>query len=150
MTKPGTAHYTGDYTHTLDEKNRLTIPSAWRDAHGESDTFLATPQAGGSIAVLPPAEVEKLRAKVALIALSDRAGQEFAARYFSRTQSFSFDKQGRVSLSEKLLRHAGITKDAVLVGSLTKFNVYSPARWTEMDRSAAGEGDDEQMRRLGI
>ena len=94
------AFYTGLFRHTLDDKGRLTIPSAWRGAHAESDAFLATPHPDGYVAVLPPAEVEKLHAKIAQMALSDGAAQDFAARFFAQTQSFSFDKQGRVATTK--------------------------------------------------
>jgi MraZ protein len=150
MAQPGKASYTGLFRHTLDEKGRLTIPSAWRYAHEESDTFLATPHPDGYVAVLPPAEIEKLHAKIAQMALSDGAGQDFAARFFSRTQSFSFDKQGRIGMSADLLAHAGIGKDAVLVGSLTKFNLYSPARWETIEARTSGDSYGDVMRRLGI
>ena len=99
MAQPGKAFYTGLFRHTLDDKSRLTIPSAWRAAHGEAEAFLATPHPDGYIAVLPPAEVEKLHAKIAQMALSDGAGQDFVARFFSQTQSFSFDKAGRIGLN---------------------------------------------------
>ena len=128
----------------------MTIPSAWRGAHAEGDTFLATPHPDGYVAVLPPAEVEKLHEKIAQMALSDGAAQDFASRFFAQTQSFSFDKQGRVVLSEDLLRQAGIVKDAVLVGSLTKFNLYAPARWEKVEARTAGENFGDIMRRLGI
>src|SRR5882724_9026419 len=98
MAQPGKAFYTGLFRHTLDDKFRLTIPSAWRYAHEESDTFLATPHPDGYVAVLPPAEVEKLHVKIAAMALGDGAGQDFAARFFAQTQSFSFDKSGRIGL----------------------------------------------------
>ena len=55
MAQAGNAFYTGLFRHTLDDKGRLTIPSAWRYAHEEQDTFLATPHPDGYIAVLPPA-----------------------------------------------------------------------------------------------
>ena len=150
MAQPGKAFYTGLFRHTLDDKGRVTIPSAWRSAHGESDSFLATPHPDGYIAVLPPAEVQKLHAKIAQMALSDGSGQDFAARFFAQTQSFSFDKQGRVGLDASLLAHAGIGKDAVLVGSLTKFNLYSPSRWEKVESRTSGENFGDIMRRLGI
>ena len=150
MAHSGTAFYTGLFRHTLDDKGRVTIPSAWRSAHGESDSFLATPHPDGYIAVLPPAEVQKLHAKIAQMALSDGSGQDFAARFFAQTQSFSFDKQGRVGLDASLLAHAGIGKDAVLVGSLTKFNLYSPSRWEKVESRTSGENFGDIMRRLGI
>lgn len=150
MAQIGKAFYTGLFRHNLDDKARLTIPSAWRHSHGESDAFLATPHPDGYIAVLPPDEVEKLHAKIAQMALSDGSGQDFAARFFAQTQSFSFDKAGRVGLATDLLAHAGIEKEAVLVGSLTKFNLYAPARWEKVEARTSGENFGDIMRRLGI
>ena len=150
MTQPGKEFFTGLFRHSLDDKGRVTIPSAWRTAHDEGDRFLATPHPEGYVAVLPPSEVEKLHAKIAQLALSDAAGQDFASRFFAQTQSFTFDKQGRVGLTADLLEHAGIAKEAVLVGSLTKFNLYSPSRWKKVEARTAGENFGDIMRRLGI
>jgi MraZ protein len=150
MAQAGTAIYTGLFRHTLDDKGRLTIPSAWRYAHEEADTFLATPHPDGYLAVLPPTEVEKLHEKISTMKLGDAAAQAFTARFFSQTQSFSFDKSGRVGLTADLLSHAGIGKDAVLAGSLTKFNIYSPARWAQEEARTAGENFGDLMRRLDI
>lgn len=150
MPLAGRASYTGLFRHALDDKDRFTIPSAWRAAHAEGDTFLATPHPDGYIAVLPPAEVEKLHVKISEMKLSDAAAQAFTARFFSQTQSFSFDKSGRVGLTAELLKHAGLDEEAVLVGSLTKFNIYSPARWAKEEERTAGENFGDLMRRLDI
>ncbi len=150
MSQPQPPLYTGLFRHALDDKNRLTIPSAWRYAHGSDDAFLATPHPDGYIAVLPPAEVDKLRAKIAGIALSDGAGQDFAARFFAQTQSLWFDKSGRMNLSGELLTHSNITKEAVLVGVLTRFNIYSPQCYIKLEERTPGENFGDVMRRLGI
>jgi MraZ protein len=150
MAQAGTPVYTGLFRHTLDDKGRLTIPSDWRTAHASDDTFLATPHPDGYVAVLPPLEVEKLREKISAMKMSDAAAQTFTARFFSQTQSFSFDKSGRAGLSAELLKHAGIEKDAVLVGSLTKFNIYNPARWQKEEERTAGEHFGDLMRRLDL
>ena len=136
MSSPAKPFYTGLFRHALDDKNRLTIPSAWRAAHVEGEVFLATPHPDGYIAVLPPAEVEKL--------------QDFAARFFAETQTLAFDKAGRVMVNAELLARAGIVKDAVLVGSLTKFSFYSPERWERVKDRTSGDNFGDLMRRLGI
>jgi MraZ protein len=150
MSSTSSPFFTGLFRHSLDDKNRVTIPSSWRSAHGPEAQFLATPHPDGYIAVLPPAEMEKLHAKIAQVALSDGAGQDFIARFFAQTQAFSFDKQGRVMLNAELLAHAGIGRDAVLVGSYNKFNVYSPERWGKVEQRTAGENFGDLMRRIGI
>lgn len=138
------------FRHSLDAKNRVTIPSEWRWAHDGDDSFLATPHPDGYIAVLPPEEAEKLRAKVSAMALTDREGQDVAARFFSETCAVYFDKQGRIMLTPELLEHAGVRSDAVLVGSGNMFKIYSPSRWAKVEQRTAGEGLGDAMRRLGI
>ncbi len=150
MASLGKPFYTGNFRHNLDDKNRLTIPSAWRSAHGESDTFLATPNPAGYISVLPPAEVEKLYEKIAAVPLSDASAQEEIAAFFAATQAFTFDKQGRVPVSDALLAHAGIGKDAVLSGGLSKFNIYSPERWAAIEQKSSPTSQADFMRRFGI
>jgi MraZ protein len=150
MAQTGTTVYSGRFEHTLDDKNRLTIPSTWRSAHAENDTFLATPHPDGYVAVLPPAEVDKLYEKASQKALTDRDAQEAFARFFAASLAFTFDKQGRIALTDELRKHADIGKDAVLVGSANKFNIYSPARWEKVEQRTSGENFGDLMRRIGI
>jgi MraZ protein len=150
MAHAGTPVYSGRFEHTLDDKNRLTIPSAWRWAHSETETFLAMPHPDGYIAVLPPGRVARLLAQIAEMKLSDREAQAVKARIFSEALSFTFDKQGRFGVTADLLRHAGVAKDAVLVGMGDTFNILSPSRWTDLQRATAGENFGDMMRRVGL
>jgi MraZ protein len=150
MASTGTFVYSGRFEHTLDDKNRLTIPSAWRWTHTDTEQFLAMPHPDGYIAVLPPARVAKLIAQVSEKAISDSEAQAVQAEIFSNALSFTFDKQGRFGVSADLLQHATIAKDAVLSGMGDTFNILSPARWTEMKRRTAGQNFGDMMRRLGL
>ena len=91
-----------------------------------------------------------LHAKISGMKMSDAKAQAFAARFFSQTQDFSFDKAGRIGLSAELLRHAGLEREAVLVGTLTKFNIYNPARWQQEEARSAGEHFGDLMRQMDI
>ena len=150
MAQTGTTVYSGRFEHTLDDKNRLTIPSAWRWVHSETETFLAMPHPDGYIAVLPPARVQKLLAQVSEMKLSDRDAQAVKARIFSNALSFTFDKQGRFGITASLLGHADIAKDAVLCGMGDTFNILSPARAAEMKRATEGANFGDMMRRVGL
>lgn len=150
MSTPARILYTGTFRHNLDDKGRLTIPSAWRSAHGDLDQFLATPNPDGYVSVLPPAEVAKLYDKVAAVPMADAEAQAEIAAFFSLAQSFTFDKQGRIALSDALLQHARITKEAVLGGSLTKFNIYSPDRWSLVEQRPGAGGAAGFLRRYQI
>ena len=150
MSSSGNTIYSGRFGHTLDDKNRLTIPSLWRWAHTDTETCLAIPHPDSYIAVLPPARVTKLLTQVSEMKISDREAQAVKAKIFSEALSFTFDKQGRFGISPDLLRHAGIAKDAVLSGMGDTFNILSPARWTDLQRTTAGENFGDMMRRIGL
>jgi MraZ protein len=149
MSTANKPYYTGSHRHTLDDKNRLTIPSVWRAAHAESDQFLIVPL-DGYLSVLPPLEAQKLYDRVAAQALSDSEAQAAAADFFSKTLSFSFDKAGRVMLPAELCVHAGLGKEVVLVGSMNKFNIYNPEHWDRLQAAAAAQQSSDRLRRMGI
>ena len=150
MSSSGNTIYSGRFEHTLDDKNRLTIPSLWRWAHTDTEPFLAITHPDSYIAVLPRERVAKLLTQVSEMKISDREAQAVKAKIFSEALSFTFDKQGRFGISPDLLRHAGIAKDAVLSGMGDTFNILSPARWTDLQRTTAGENFGDMMRRIGL
>ena len=123
--------YVGEYRHALDAKNRLTVPSKWRFKGDESDTaYLALPNPNGSITVYPPEQVQRLKAKIAEVSmLGDPVRVRAITRIFADGYQFGPDRQGRIGLTEKLVRHAGIEKEAVLAGLVNTFTIWNPQRY---------------------
>ena len=126
----GIGGFVGEFRHNRDDKGRLTIPAAWRPEIGSSDNrFLALPSLGGSITVYPPKMIEQLEARISQVSMGDLEGQRAIESLMSMAHSFSCDKQGRIQLSEKLLKHAKIAKEAVLLGKLSTFSIYGAAEY---------------------
>jgi MraZ protein len=142
--------YVGTYRHTLDAKNRLTIPAAWRFAGDEQEGFLALPHPTGQIMVLPPAEVAKLHERISDQKFSDARAQELQVKLFSQARQLVCDRQGRVNLPDTLLTRVGITRDVVAVGTMTKFGLWSPERWAPIDPEQNGDNLDDLMREVGL
>ena len=55
-----------------------------------------------------------------------------------------------MGLPEAMLRSVGIEKEALCVGSLTKFTIWSPVRWEQQHPAVAGENVEALMRRMDI
>ena len=140
--------FVGEFTHTLDPKGRLTIPSKWRIPGGEN-TYLALPNPGGYITVYPPKMVGRLEEKVAEASFSDVRAQALLMELFSKAHSFGCDKQGRINLNDKLLEHAGIQGKAVLVGNFSAFAIWSEDRYAKRE-SADQRNIFDAMRELGL
>ena len=49
----------------------------------------------------------------------------------------TLDKAGRICLPEKMAREAGIGEEAVLVGLLDRFEIWSPKRYTNVKAADA-------------
>lgn len=118
--------YVGTFRHALDAKNRVTVPARWRFEGDELDSYLAWPQRGPCITVFPPSKIAEVRRKAARVATSDSQAQAALRQLFGKGHLFGCDKAGRIKLPEPLLRHAGISREAVLMGLSDHFAVYSP------------------------
>ena len=135
--------FIGVHHRNLDDKGRLTVPAAWRPkkvseskASAPSGTYVAIPNPSGYISVYPPEKVQELKAKLGKIGLKDRKKRASLTRFLSMLHEFEFDKQGRINVSAALMKHAGIEKEAVILGELSSFAIYNPEQYAkEMDVS---------------
>ena len=123
--------YVGKFRHTLDAKNRVTIPSKWRFYGDDADIYVGWAHPEGHIAVYPPRKIEEFREKIRVIAESDRKGQQILRRLFGEAHQFGCDSQGRIKLDQSLVGTAGLSKRVVLVGLGETFNLWSAERYEE-------------------
>jgi MraZ protein len=146
-----TGGFIGEFRHSLDDKGRLTMPSAWRPkADSEENYFLALPsvEAGSEayVRVLSPKRIAQLEEKIEQIPSSDVEGQRMVVELMSMAHQFSCDKQGRINLNEKLVKHAHIKKGTVLVGIMSTFHIYSE----ELRSAAVAEGPSDPVARAAV
>ncbi len=127
--------YNGQFTHGLDEKRRLQIPSRWRPESGEAQWFaLLWPKnglQGHYLVVLTPDSYNRTMAKLNAASMADEKAMG-VIRYFSRNSGeLIMDKAGRVVVPENLAKAAGIEKEAVLVGMWERFEIWAPDRFAQ-------------------
>jgi MraZ protein len=58
--------------------------------------------------------------------------QRFIRQFYSRAQHLTTDKQGRIVLPEEHCRQLGLKGEVVLVGSHSRFEVWSPEAWQKV------------------
>lgn len=134
--------YAGEFRHNLDSKQRLTVPSKWRSEGDDMQTYLAFPDPEGCVTVYPPQMVKQLKEKLSSVGMANKKGRRAVTRLLGASDSFSFDKSGRMKIEDRLFAHAGITKEVVLVGTVNQFQLWSPERY-EAYISAAEEEDGD-------
>ncbi|KAF0095708.1 MAG: mraZ protein [Puniceicoccaceae bacterium 5H] len=125
--------YVGEYSHRLDQRGRVTVPSDFRVEGDEGNYYFAWPHPEGYVAVFPPAMQQELLEKTRAIKQSDRDGQKMLRQLFGNGCQFGCDKQGRILIPQKLLQKVGIEKDVTFVGTGRTFQIWSTERYTTED-----------------
>src|SRR5919199_778008 len=117
--------YAGNFRHSIDEKNRLTIPSRWR--RGEAEEFILLPEpSNGYLLVIAPEAFARMNAEVERnpnVAARDK--RVFLRHVHARAQHGSADKQGRLVLPEDLCKQLGLRGEVALVGGPRRFEIWN-------------------------
>jgi transcriptional regulator MraZ len=121
--------YAGEFRHSIDEKNRITIPSRWRRAEGED--LIILPEAEHQyLLVMSPEEFARMSVQAeAEASVSARDRRVFLRQLHSRAQHGASDKQGRLVLPEELCKQLGLKGEVALVGGRGRFEIWNLQRW---------------------
>ncbi len=124
--------YTDRFEFSLDDKGRVSVPVEWRGEAFEK-RFLLLPSEEGCLRVYPATflgrQLEKLSAEGVT---STDARRKSLEKLASVMQAAEPDQQGRIMIREKFRQHAGLHRQAVLVGRLDHFDIWEPRRWQKI------------------
>ena len=120
--------FLGEFKHALDAKGRAIIPSKFRDEIGEQK-LVVMPGPDKNLVVYTEKDFQQFATDF-LERSSGTADYRGLRRFIaSNAESLELDKQGRILLSAKLRNYAGLTKDIVVNGNLTNFEIWDLERW---------------------
>jgi MraZ protein len=139
--------FRGHYEHSLDVKNRLSIPTRFRASFSNGTVLAKEPEP--CVAVWTPETNEAIIAR-ALSGLNPMGSEHRKLSRFFQGNSFEvdLDANGRVTLPPPLLAHAGIEKEVVVVGVGDHLEVWARERW-QAEQEALDAEIGEVTERLG-
>lgn len=129
--------FLGQYEHTIDDKNRLTLPARYRQSF-----------AGGVIVSRSLDDClnvhtreswdESVAARLAALDSFSREGREMRRVLFSAGSEADLDKQGRVTLPAVLMKKVGLGRDVVVAGVGDALEVWDRETWHTQFAEAEG------------
>jgi MraZ protein len=126
--------FLGTYEHSLDPKGRVILPAKFRERL-EPGAFLAK-SLEGCLALYDAEEFEKvalnMQEQARRGAVERNAVRSFAAGAAEATP----DRQGRISIPAHLRAFAGLDREVVVTGALSRIEIWDAARWRELDAEA--------------
>jgi MraZ protein len=124
--------FRGTFDHTLDAKNRLTVPARYRAALSEG-LVLATPvDQKPYIGVWRPQEYDSYarEALAGLPALSAHRA-ELERFFYGSSTDIELDAAGRIMVPGFLGEYAGLAKEVLIVGAGERLELWDRATWNE-------------------
>ena len=140
--------FMGEYNHTIDTKGRLIIPSKFRDQLGGQ--FVVTKGLDGCLFVYSNEEWQRIEEKFREIPLTTKDARKFSRFFFAGAADCEVDKQGRILIPSNLREYAGIDKDVVSVGVLSRVEIWSKERWQDNGNYDDMDEIAEHMAELGL
>ena len=128
--------FLGEYTPTLDEKGRLTLPAKFRD---QLENAVLTSELDQCLALWPPEQFQARARELREQSKRDPDSNDQAAYFFAGAQEVTPDKQGRIAISPLLREFADLqlSSTVVVTGFFDHVQIRPAKAWQEKKRRDA-------------
>jgi len=137
--------FRGQHEHSLDAKDRLTIPSRLRAQLADGAVLVAG--LDPCVEVWPREGFNRFAQQIlaGLNPLSSKA-RMLRRRFHANAQDEKLDSAGRLRMAKHLIAHGALEGQCVVVGVEDHLEVWSPERWAqhseEMDAQASAVAEE--------
>ena len=129
----------GEFEHTIDDKNRLTLPAKFRQAL--SGGLVITRGMDGCLYCYPQADWERLvESRLAGLDPFSREGRMMNRFFFAGASEAEPDKQGRVMLPATLANDLG--REVVVAGVRDHLEIWNREAWRDHVKVMEGSAED--------
>jgi len=121
--------FAGEYLCSMDSKNRVNIPSSVRKIivpEAENTLVFTRGFEGQNLYAYPMNEWKRLTSKLRTLNPLDKNTRDFIRLFVGVAFYAVMDSQGRVMIPERILKMGQIEKELMIIGSLTKLEIWSP------------------------
>ncbi|TRX52726.1 division/cell wall cluster transcriptional repressor MraZ [Thalassomonas sp. M1454] len=139
---------------TLDSKNRITIPTRYREslfADYEGKMVCTLHTESPCLLLYPLPEWEELELKLSRLSDMNKSERTIKRILLGNATECELDKNGRLLLNGVLRQHANLDKSIMLVGLFNKFEIWDESVWQAQMQQGIGDiqsGELELTERL--
>ena len=116
--------FVGSYIHTIDEKKRFIFPSCWRNLDLFNKMYVFPNPELPCLNIYFSDEINR-RLNFLRTEIIDKDEANAIRSLTSSADLISWDSQGRIRISDHLLRHLEIKNQLVFVGVMSRIEVWS-------------------------
>jgi MraZ protein len=116
----------GTYYHTLEDTGRVSLPKPFRD---EQASWIVTRGLDGCLFLLKPEQFAQELAQITTRTFTSKDTRDLTRLFANEAKEVAADKTGRVQLPEYLIKFAQLSKSLVIVGSITRIEIWDRERY---------------------
>jgi MraZ protein len=135
---------TGTYERILDEKLRIAIPKPLRKQLSQEEELVVfvVPGLDGCLDLFSAEGFEERSTRLQEHATNQSGSRNFFRMLFPAAEEISVDPQGRIRIPERLVKHAALEHDLVLVGVRDHAEIWDKTAWESLLVKNAPEFDN--------
>jgi len=130
----------GEHEHSLDDKNRLTLPAKLRAAF--EDGVVVTRGLDGCLFAYPRPAWEQLADRIKSLDPLAEGSRVMQRHFFAGATQGELDKQGRLVLPTSLLEHAGLSREVTVAGVYDHLEIWDRTKWGQQLHEVEGSAED--------
>ena len=130
----------GEHEHSLDEKNRLTLPAKLRAAF--EDGVVVTRGLDGCLFAYPRGAWEQMSDRLRSLDPLAEGSRVLQRHFFAGAAPGDLDKQGRMVLPSGLIEHAGLSREVTVAGVYDHLEIWDRAKWRQQMHEVEGSAED--------
>ena len=118
----------GEYTHTLDEKNRMSLPVKFRKELGR--VVVLAPGLDNCLSLFTLKEWQKISDKLSDGSMIASDNRSFSRFMFGQAVSTDIDANGRILIPENLKNRSALGSKVVVIGVQNRVEIWSEKAWS--------------------
>ena len=129
----------GEYTHTIDDKNRTSLPAKFRKEVGKK--VVVTHGLDNCLFLYPLKEWEKIAEKLSGLSMGQADTRGFNRFMLAGASDVDVDSVGRMLIPEHLKSFAKLGGKVVFTGVHNRIELWNAEKWAEYKKGIESKAD---------
>lgn len=140
----------GEYTHTIDDKNRISLPAKFRTELGKK--IVVTQGLDNCLWIFKMPEWKKIEEKLNQSSIGQADNRSFNRIMFGSAVEAEVDSIGRILIPDFLRDKASLKNKCVVIGVSSRVEIWNEKAWLEYKKVVEKQADTlaEKLGQVGV
>lgn len=140
----------GQYSHTIDDKKRLSLPSKWKSVFAKK--VVVTRGLDTCLFVYTTKEWEKIAQKLSETSMGSKDARDLNRFFLSGAVEIDIDSAGRVLIPDYLKDFAKLKEKIIFAGLYKRAEIWNEVEWEKKQKEVSAKADEvaSKLQEIGM